>query len=98
MNSEKVVCFNCQKPLEIELGQKVFKSDTCLNCHADIRCCRMCIHYDTSSYNDCREPNAARIVEKEKANFCDYFKVSDGGIVDNSKDKLLDAAESLFKK
>jgi hypothetical protein len=38
-------------------------------------------------------------VDKEKANFCDYFKPkSGGGSGGNSRDALKAAAETLFKK
>jgi len=58
----------------------------------------MCGFYDTSAYNECRESNADRILEKEKSNFCDYFVFKGGdGNNGNVKDDLLDAANSLFK-
>jgi hypothetical protein len=49
--------------------------------------------------NECRESQADRVVEKEKANFCDYFKPS-GSSSGNaaSRDSLKSAADALFKK
>jgi hypothetical protein len=59
----------------------------------------MCQFYDISSYNDCREPTADRIIEKEKANFCDHFKLGDGSNLNNDKQtSALSAADALFKK
>jgi hypothetical protein len=54
----------------------------------------------TTSNNECREPQADRVVEKEKANFCDYFKpnAASPGQVANSRDAMKAAAEALFKK
>ena len=40
-----------------------------------------CRFYDSSAYNDCSEPAADRVVEKDKANFCDYFSAGAGGTV-----------------
>lgn len=61
--------------------------------------CRNCKHYDRSAYNECREPSAEVVREKDRANFCDFFTPGDGGkgAVDKKND-LLAAAEALFKK
>ena len=98
MSDGKITCHNCQKTLDLTIGQKVFKSDECEHCYADIRVCKMCDFYDPSSYNECREPSAPRIVEKEKSNFCDYFRLSPPGTSLSAKDDLLSAADALFKK
>ncbi len=58
----------------------------------------MCTFYDLKVYNECRESNADRIVDKEKANFCDYFNLSDGLKAGPSTEELINAAASLFKK
>lgn len=96
------VCFNCQKTLVLPDDLKISRQDTCEYCGAHLRSCKMCHFYDLSAYNDCREPNAERVVEKEKANFCSYFQVSDGSSGPNKetydKQKLFNAAEELFKK
>jgi hypothetical protein len=57
----------------------------------------MCTFYDQSSYNECKEPMANRILEKENANFCDFYSIS--GSEDNATNasELLGAANSLFK-
>ena len=34
-----------------------------------------CDFYDAGAYNQCREPQAERVLEKEKGNFCDYFRL-----------------------
>jgi hypothetical protein len=58
----------------------------------------MCKFYDPKVYNECHESNADRIVDKEKANFCDYFVLSGGGNAGPSKDDLINSADALFKK
>ena len=59
----------------------------------------MCQHYDKSAYNECREPNADRVLDKEKANFCDYYKFGNPGKQEGpSKEYLLAKANALFKK
>lgn len=92
-------CYNCSKELDLISGKDVSRSEECPACFASLRCCKMCEFYDTSSYNECREPTAERIVEKEKANFCDHFKLSSGqNNMNNKADAAMDAANALFKK
>jgi hypothetical protein len=59
----------------------------------------MCTFYDVKAYNECREPSADRIVDKEKANFCDYFKIGSGSNdAEKQRQELLAKAQALFKK
>lgn len=94
-------CHRCGEAIDIEAGQKVAKSEECPQCYADVRCCKMCVFYDTTVANSCREPSAQRVFDKEKSNFCDFFRLGGGpsgpGARD-SKDEILAKAESLFKK
>jgi hypothetical protein len=36
----------------------------------------MCVHFDVAVARSCREDDAEAVKEKERANFCDYFKPS----------------------
>lgn len=38
--------------------------------------CRMCLFYDPTLPRQCREDDADDVKEKERANFCDYFRPS----------------------
>lgn len=93
----KLVCFSCNK--EIQITGVVGRRDECPQCHADQHSCRNCGHYDPKSYNECREPSAEVVKEKDRANFCDQF-VANGtarsGV--DQKAQILSAAEALFKK
>ena len=91
-------CYNCNKDLILESTENVSRSAECDFCHTDLRCCMMCEFYDTTAYNECKEPMADRIVDKDKANFCDYFKINQGSTGAQKKDDALSAAEALFKK
>lgn len=92
-------CYKCNKELALTAGTDIGRSEECPSCFANLRCCKMCEFYDTSAYNECREPVAERIVEKEKANFCDYFKLSSSqSSASDTKQAALDAANALFKK
>ena len=97
-NANKITCYSCKKQLELDATQKVLRHEECEHCQTSLHCCKMCIFYDDKVYNECKEPLAERIVEKEKANFCSYFKIGHSGSEGPSKDDLLSAAEALFKK
>ena len=61
--------------------------------------CLNCEHHDRAYNNQCRESQADRVVDKEKFNFCDYFKPKGGsGTGAPSKDALKSAADALFGK
>ena len=95
--SDKLTCHSCHKELTLEPAIKVAKSEECPYCYASVRCCKMCNFYDLKSYNECREPSADRIVEKEKANFCDFFVLAAQGSKKEDQNSTLDAANALFK-
>jgi hypothetical protein len=49
--------------------------------------------------NECRENQADRVVEKERSNFCDYFRPRLGaGTGMSAQEKAKAAADALFKK
>ncbi len=75
------------------------RRDECPKCRADLHSCKNCQHYDRAAYNECKEPQADRVQEKDRSNFCDYFTPRSGGpsAADKQKD-LRAAAEALFKK
>lgn len=57
------------------------------------------MHFDKNAHNQCHEPMADRVVDKETANFCDYFKPgTPAGEGAASRDAMKAAAEALFKK
>ena len=90
-------CWNCGVKLSpLDYG----RADTCQKCGRDTKACKGCIYYDKNSNNECRESQAERVVEKERSNFCDYFKPSDSSSNRpvTPRDAMKAAAEALFKK
>ena len=60
--------------------------------------CLNCSFYEPGAYNDCRESQAERVLDKDRANFCDHFRYREGtaagaGSRDDAKKKL----EALFR-
>ena len=104
--SDKTRCHKCTNLLSnlSDFGRQ----DSCPKCLSSTHCCLNCIHYDRSKYNECAENAADRVVDKEKFNFCDFFKPcgnsrkpgplssKDSNLTESEKARL--AAEALFKK
>ena len=67
-------CYSCGQP--VDAGDRVGRTDTCAGCGADLHCCLNCRFHDPGSYNQCCEPQAERVVDKERSNFCDFFSFS----------------------
>ncbi len=92
-------CYHCKKNIPVFGGViKITRTEECPYCSRALHCCKMCKFFDARVYNECKESNADRIVDKEKANFCDYFTLNNGKFDDSSLDSLKSAADSLFKK
>lgn len=92
-----LTCFHCGKVNEF--SERVGFRDECESCGEDAHVCKNCRFYDRNAYNECTEPSADVVLEKERANRCEYFEPN--GRKDGSreaKDDLLSAAEALFKK
>jgi hypothetical protein len=89
-------CWHCGTSLtHLDYGRQ----DTCTHCGRPTRVCLNCVFHDRSCNNECRETQADRVVDKERSNFCDYFKPKGGpGSGAPSKDAIKAAAEALFKK
>lgn len=92
-------CHKCGRTLDptSDYGRQ----ETCAGCGFATRVCLNCIHYDPSRYNECTEPVADRVVDKEKANFCDYFKPGNSSSRSNASatpNSARAAAEALFRK
>ena len=71
--SHTLVCWKCGASLAA-LSLPLQRLDVCKNCNAELHVCRMCVEYDTSKAKHCREPIAEEVRDRERANFCDYFK------------------------
>ena len=68
-----LVCWKCGASLAA-LTLPLRRLEECKACGAELHVCRMCVDYDTAVAKSCREPIAEEVKEKERANFCDYFK------------------------
>ena len=92
-------CHGCGAEHEIAAGERVGFRDACDDCGRDLHVCWNCRFHDPSAYNECREPNAERVSDRERSNRCEYFVPGSGesgaGAGDGGARAELDA---LFKK
>jgi hypothetical protein len=91
-------CFKCGRTVVLAAGERVGFRDSCEGCGADLHACRNCAHHDPAAYNECREPNAERVGERERANRCDYFAPGERAAAASASQSSKDQLERLFRK
>jgi hypothetical protein len=94
-----MTCHRCQG--EVTVKDLVGRRDTCPWCEADLHSCLNCTFYDTHYADACREPNAEPVVEKDRGNFCEFFRVRESQQRQHVGTTTPDARaqlEALFKK
>ena len=82
---------------------EVFRSGVCPKCGKDLRVCLNCVFYSPGAHWDCRENIPEAVRDKDRANFCDYFRFRQGGAAEPGpgrakKENARDAFEQLFDR
>ena len=90
-------CWSCGRHL---VAADYGREGRCPVCGKATHACRNCRFYAPGRANDCLEPIAERVIEKERPNFCDLFEPASrsDGDAKPSVDDLRAAAEALFKR
>lgn len=70
-------CWHCGASLSGIL-QPMGRREECPQCASSLHVCHMCTFFDLASGGNCREPMADAVRDREKANFCDYFRPKAG--------------------
>jgi len=92
-----ITCAFCNQ--EIEFEGRVSRNDACPKCGRDLHCCLQCKFYDLGAYNECKEVLAERMVDKERANICEYFFLNGAKESESGRKAIAKKAlEDLFKK
>jgi hypothetical protein len=90
-------CWQCGHALSaLEYGREL----VCPSCSRATHACRNCRFYRPGLHNDCQEPIAEGVLDKERANFCDYFEphaAAFAGEAGRSDEEIRRSAEDLFK-
>ena len=66
-------CWSCGASLD-DLPRPITRHMNCPECFEDLHCCRMCQHYVPDATISCTDERTDPPVNKENANFCDYFR------------------------
>ena len=66
-------CWNCGASLD-DLPRPITRHMNCPKCFVDLHCCRMCSKYAPNATITCNNERAEPPVNKENANFCDYYR------------------------
>ena len=96
----ELVCWKCGGSLSA-LSLPLSRRDVCTSCGVDLHVCRMCMDFDPNVADQCREPTADTVYDKQRANFCDHYRPKaqawqgqDGSEVDAARAAL----DKLFGK
>lgn len=92
--SHNIACYRCGEPLS-SLSLPFSRQDECPSCRASLHVCRMCFFFDADVPGQCREDDADDVFEKERVNFCDYFKPSETAFDPQLKAEEDDAKQAL---
>lgn len=72
-----LVCWKCGTSLA-DFTLPLRRLEECRKCGAELHVCKLCEWYSVTVAKHCREPIAEEVKDKERANFCDYFKPRPG--------------------
>ena len=96
--TDRLVCWKCGASIT-DLPLPMSRTAECSICRVDLHVCRMCEFYDIRVAMNCREPIAADVRDKERANFCEYFAAKAGaynGYAGDATQAARRQLESLF--
>ena len=74
MSDLALSCFKCGHALRLMPREKIQRNDTCNACGTDLHSCVHCRFFDPGRNNQCSEPQAEWVRDKERSNFCGYYE------------------------
>jgi hypothetical protein len=92
-------CHKCGR--EILLDERPRREDVCPDCLSYLHCCYNCRLFDERAPNQCHEPMAVPVKEKDLSNACHHFEPSEKKADLRRKQRMDDARKKLddfFKK
>ena len=92
--TDQFVCWKCGASLS-DLPLPLARRAECPACHGELHVCRMCRHYDPGKAKQCREPMAEEVMNKTRANFCDWFQARLNTYIPAVKQRSDDARKAL---
>jgi hypothetical protein len=92
---KKIYCYKCKKEPDLP-NKKIGFKQTCEFCLTDLHACVNCKYFSLGKPNDCLIPNTEHVMDREKNNFCEEFKIKEDLNQDTKKDKK-EISRKLFK-
>ena len=89
-----LICWKCGASLAA-LSLPLQRLDECKQCGAELHACKLCEFYNVTVAKQCRETIAEEVKDKERANFCDYFKPRPGAYSNAGQDAAAKAKADL---
>ena len=71
--ADALTCWKCGGEL-VDIPLPLARLAECPHCRAQLHVCRQCTFYDPAVGQQCREPVAESVTDKQRANFCGYFQ------------------------
>ena len=95
---KSINCCHCGQPVEFK--DRIGFRAACPRCDCSVHVCLNCEFYDPTFSNQCREPQAERVIDKERANFCEYFvpRTASESRPSSPANEARTKLEALFKK
>ena len=94
----EVVCWNCGCSLK-DIPRPISRHANCPECFEDLHCCRLCVHFSPRLTGQCDDDRADPPVQKENANFCEFFRPLSGAYEDargSRRDAAQERLNALF--
>ena len=67
-------CAVCDTELPADLC--VGRGTLCPHCDAQLHACAQCRFYEPTLHNQCLEPEAEQVRDRQKANFCEFYQLA----------------------
>lgn len=72
MKGEKIVCWRCGATVKPD-QRPIKRLEQCTACTADLHVCMLCRHYNPRLSGYCAHDHAEPPLDRERANFCQFF-------------------------
>ena len=70
-------CWRCGTAVKPD-QMPITRLEQCLHCHADLHVCRLCRSWNPRYTSKCSHDHAEPPLDRERANFCQYFRPAAG--------------------
>ena len=89
------MCWKCGQNIFLRSDEYIGRDEECPICKTDLHSCKNCKFYAPNEHFECHETIDERVSDKEKRNFCSYFKVQPF-YSDGSGQKKIEEAKAAF--